>query len=101
MLSLMKNANQVQGVLNMGLENFALSVVEPATFNEAVKYDEWKIAMQSEYYAIMKNQTWKIVDFPHDVKPISCKQVYIIKYKVNGDIDKYKAILVAKDFSQK
>ena len=25
---------------NMGLENFALSVVEPATFNEAVKYDE-------------------------------------------------------------
>ena len=27
---------------NMGSENFALSVVEPTTFNEAVEYDEWK-----------------------------------------------------------
>ena len=30
---------------NMGLENFALLVVELDTFNEAVEYDEWKIAM--------------------------------------------------------
>ena len=63
----------------MGSENFALSVVEPATFNEAVEYDEWKMAMQSEYDAVMKNQTWKIVDCPHDVKPIGCKWVYRIK----------------------
>ena len=54
---------------NMGSENFSFSVVEPATFNEVVEYDEWKIAMQSEYDAVMKNQTWKIVDCPHDVKP--------------------------------
>ena len=41
----------------MGSENFSLSVVEPATFNEAIEYDEWKIAMQSKYDAVMKNQT--------------------------------------------
>ena len=86
---------------NMGSENFALSVVEPTTYNEAVEYDEWKMAMQSEYDAVMKNQTWKIVDCPHDVEPIGCKWVYRIKYKANGDIDKYKARLVAKGFAQK
>ena len=85
----------------MGSENFALSVVEPATFNEAIEYDEWKMAMQSEYDAVMKNQTWKIVDCPHDVKPIGCKWVYKIKYKANGDIDKYKERLVEKGFAQK
>ena len=57
--------------------------------------------MQSEYDVVMKNQTWKIVDCPHDVKPIGCKWVYIIKYKANGDIDKYNARLVAKGFAQK
>ena len=57
--------------------------------------------MQSEYDAVMKNQTWKIVDCPHDVKPIGCKWVYRIKYKANGDIDKYKARLVAKGFAHK
>ena len=57
--------------------------------------------MQSEYDAVMKNRTWKIVDCPHDVKPIGCKWVYRIKYKANGDIDKYKARLVAKGFAQK
>ena len=43
----------------------------------------------------------KIVDCPHDVKPIGCKWVYIIKYKANGDIDKYKERLVEKGFAQK
>ena len=93
MLSLMKKGKQVQGVL--------IWVQKPVTFNEAVEHGEWKMAMQSEYDAVMKNQTWKIVDCPHNVKPIGCKWVYRIKYKANGDIDKYKARLVAKGFAQK
>ena len=54
---------------NIGSKFFSLSVVEPAAFNEAIEYDEGKIAMLSEYGAVIKNQTWKIVDCPHDVKP--------------------------------
>ena len=45
--------------------------------------------------------TWKIGECPRDVKPISCKWVYIIKYKVNGEVDKYKDRLVAKQFAHK
>jgi hypothetical protein len=57
--------------------------------------------MQCEYDAVIKNQTWKIVECPKDVKPIGCKWVYRIKYKENGEIDKYKARLVTKGFAQK
>jgi hypothetical protein len=48
----------------------------------------------------MGNNTWKLVDFPQDVKTIKSKWVYRIKYKLDEMIDKYKARLVDKDFSQ-
>ena len=44
--------------------------------------------MVDEYQGIQDNNTWKLVDFPQNVKPIRCKWVYQIKYKKNGDIDK-------------
>ena len=56
--------------------------------------------MLDEYQAVQDNNTWKLVDCPQNVKPIGCKWVYHIKYKKNGEIDKYKARLVAKCFAQ-
>ena len=38
---------------------------------------------------------------PKDKKPIGCKLIYKPKFKANGSIDKYKARLVAKKYSQK
>jgi hypothetical protein len=58
---------------------------------------QWKVNMR----LVIKNKTWKIVDCPPNVKPIGCKWVYRIKYKENGEIDKFKARLVEKGFSQK
>ena len=57
--------------------------------------------MQCEYEAVIKNQTWIILKRPKNVKPIGCKWVYIIKYKANGEVDRYKEILVVKGFSHK
>ncbi|GKA56164.1 indole-3-acetic acid-amido synthetase GH3.17 [Tanacetum coccineum] len=37
---------------------------------------------------------------PKDVKPISCKWVYKIKRRTNGSVERYKARLVARGFSQ-
>ena len=56
--------------------------------------------MVDEYQAVQDNNTWKLVDCPHNVKPIGCKWVCRIKYKKNGEIDKYKARLFAKGFAQ-
>eukprot|EP00253_Pinus_taeda_P010051 PITA_10051 len=52
--------------------------------------------MQKEYDALMKNETWKLVDPPLGTKPIGCKWVYKNKYKADGSLDKHKARLVAK-----
>eukprot|EP00253_Pinus_taeda_P036184 PITA_36184 len=69
---------------------------EPASFKEAASHDAWKEVMQKEYDALIKNDTWKLVDPPLGTKPIGCKWVYKSKYKADGSLDKHKARLVAK-----
>ncbi|KAH9296875.1 hypothetical protein KI387_028557, partial [Taxus chinensis] len=46
------------------------------------------------------NHTWDLVSLPKGRKMVRCKWVYRTKDIVDGSIDKYKARLVAKDFSQ-
>eukprot|EP00253_Pinus_taeda_P013624 PITA_13624 len=57
--------------------------------------------MQKEYDALIKNDTWKLVDPTFGTKPIGCKWVYKNKYKADGSLDKHKARLVAKGFAMK
>jgi histone deacetylase 1/2 len=57
--------------------------------------------MNSEYQALLRNNTWKLVPRPIDKNIIGCKWVYKIKKKPDGTIDKYKARLVAKEFKQR
>ncbi|KAE8688597.1 hypothetical protein F3Y22_tig00110963pilonHSYRG00163 [Hibiscus syriacus] len=73
---------------------------EPETFEEASKSSEWMTAMKEEIDALQQNQTWDIVPKIKDVKLISCKWVYKIKRRPDGLIERYKARLVARGFSQ-
>ncbi|KAE8669333.1 hypothetical protein F3Y22_tig00112249pilonHSYRG00290 [Hibiscus syriacus] len=73
---------------------------EPEMFEEASKSSEWMTAMKEEIDALQQNQTWDIVPKIKDVKPISCKWVYKIKRRPDGSIERYKARLVARGFSQ-
>lgn len=41
-----------------------------------------------------------MVDLPVGKKPVGCRWIFIIKYKVDGDIERFKARLVAKGYSQ-
>ena len=75
-------------------------VYEPLVFEEAKRKPEWENAMATEHESLMKNQTWDLTPLPPGKKPIGCKWVYKVKYKVDGTRDKYKARLVAKGFSQ-
>jgi hypothetical protein len=61
---------------------------------------EWECAMQEEYDSLMANNTWTLVPLPVRRKPVSCKWVFKIKQGANGDVDRYKARLVARGFTQ-
>jgi Reverse transcriptase (RNA-dependent DNA polymerase) len=77
------------------------STFEPQTYSEAKGTPEWEQAMDAEFQSLQKNHTWTLSDLPEGKKPISCKWIYKVKYKANGTLDKYKARLVARGFSQK
>ncbi|KAJ0596006.1 putative RNA-directed DNA polymerase [Helianthus annuus] len=75
--------------------------VEPSSYKEASRDPKWVEAMNLEMEALLKNQTWELVELPVGRKPIGCKWVYRIKYKSNGEIERYKARLVAKGYNQR
>eukprot|EP00253_Pinus_taeda_P002074 PITA_02074 len=86
--------------------NFALmanlhSIFEPQTYSEAKGTSEWEQAMGAEFQSLQRNHTWTLSNLHEGKKPISCKWVYKVKYKADGTLDKYKARLVARGFSQK
>lgn len=74
--------------------------VEPENFEQASVMEGWILAMNQEYDALMRNQTWELTPKPSDVKPISCKWVYKVKRKADGSVERLKARLVARGFSQ-
>lgn len=50
----------------------------------------------------MSNNTWELVDLPRGRKPaISSKWIFKKKLKPDGSIDKYKARLVVRGFTQR
>eukprot|EP00253_Pinus_taeda_P036695 PITA_36695 len=90
-----------QSTVNFALMANIHSIFEPQTYSEAKGTPEWEQAMDIEFQSLQKNHTWTLSDLPEGKKPISCKWVYKVKYKANGTLDKYKARLVARGFSQK
>jgi len=76
---------------------------EPQNIEEALTCEnskEWECAMQEEYNSLMANNTWTLVPFPLGRKPVFCKWVFKIKQGVNGEVERYKARLVARGFTQ-
>ena len=49
----------------------------------------------------MKSDVWDIVPKPENKSVVSSKWIYKIKHVSYGSIEKYKAIFVARGFSQK
>ncbi|XP_070041639.1 uncharacterized mitochondrial protein AtMg00820-like [Nicotiana tomentosiformis] len=82
------------------LEKFS-HLTEPQTFKEDVEDSRWIEAMKQEVKALEDNNTGKVVDLPVRKNVIGSKWVYKIKFKADGDIDRFKARLVANGYSQR
>ena len=50
--------------------------------------------------SLFKNQTWDLVPLPSGRKLVRCRWVYMTKSAIDGQINRYKAKLVAKGFQQ-
>jgi hypothetical protein len=73
---------------------------EPASFEEALRYENWRLAMLDQFTSIEDNGTWVLVDPPPGVRAIGLKWVFKTKRDEAGLISKYKGRLVAKGYVQ-
>ena len=56
--------------------------------------------MNEEYRSLLANNTWDLVPLPKGRKLVRCRWVYKTKFGPDGKVDRHKARLVAKVFSQ-
>ena len=78
----------------------ASSKIEPKSFKEASQLDKLIKAMNVEIEALEANHTWILTDLPPNKSTIGCKWVYKVKHKADGLVERYKAKLVAKGYTQ-
>lgn len=76
---------------------------EPKTYEQAIESDDhkqWEKAMDEEYDSLIKNGTWNLVNPPIDQKVIDNRWVFKLKQNTDGSIDRFKARLVVRGFTQ-
>lgn len=61
----------------------------------------WKSAIEEELASLEKNNTWRLVEPPTGRKLIDNKWVFKVKRNSDGDVERYKARLVARGFTQR
>uniref|UniRef100_A0A2N9GQ28 Reverse transcriptase Ty1/copia-type domain-containing protein n=1 Tax=Fagus sylvatica TaxID=28930 RepID=A0A2N9GQ28_FAGSY len=80
---------------------FALATLhEPHTYREASTNPLWQQAMADELDALHKTHTWDMTTLPPSKSAVGCKWVYKIKTRADGSVERYKARLVARGFTQ-
>ncbi|CAM8941255.1 unnamed protein product [Rhodiola kirilowii] len=56
--------------------------------------------MEDEIQALESNITWQVIPLPHGKNAVSSKWIFRVKRHSDGSIERYKARLVAREFSQ-
>ena len=60
----------------------------------------WKAATIEEMSALVKINTWEIVKLPPNKRVVGCRWVFTRKHNADGNVERYKARLVAQGFTQ-
>lgn len=90
-----EDVNEVDAIASL-----VLFAGDPISVEEALEREEWKNAMKDELQSIKKNHTWESCDLPKGKIPIGLKWIFKTKFLADGSIQKYKARLVVRGFTQ-
>lgn len=77
---------------------------DPINFSQAMRSPnslKWVDSMKDEMKSMAGNDVRDLVKLPEEKKPIGCKWIFKTKRDSKGNIERYKACLVAKGFTQK
>ena len=75
------------------------STPEPITVRK-MKNEKWIDTMKDEINSLKRNSVRDLIQLPEGRKAIGCKWLYKIKYDADGNVERYKARLVAQGFNQ-
>ena len=76
-------------------------ISKPHSYAQAAAIPEWHLAMECEFQALLKNETWTLCPRPPDKNVVSSKWVFKSKRRLNGSIEKLKARLVVVGYLQR
>jgi hypothetical protein len=75
---------------------------DPTSFEEAMRSDhssKWLKAMEDEMKSMSTNKVWDLEIIPKRAKTVGCKWIYKTKYDSQGNVERFKARLMAKGFT--
>lgn len=76
------------------------SVSAPKIIGEAMSHFGWRQAMIAEMTALHSNATWELVSLSPGKSTVGCRWIYTVKVGPDGQIDRLKARLVTKGYTQ-
>ena len=77
--------------------------IDPKNVNQAMSSQnakEWKQAMENEINSLKKNKVWSLVKLPEGKKAIGSKWIFKQKRDADGNVERFKARLVAQGYNQ-
>jgi hypothetical protein len=82
----------------------AVSTTDPHTYRLAMQSpdrEHWQDACNTEVFNLEANRTWELTELPPGKKVVNSGWVFKVKRLADGSIERYRACLVAKGFSQR
>jgi hypothetical protein len=77
-----------------------LETFDPITYSNVEGRHEWEQAMQTNIVSLSKNHTWDSVPRLQGKNIVKCRWIYRTKFSSEGVVERHKAHLVVKGFSQ-
>ncbi|KAB1212300.1 Retrovirus-related Pol polyprotein from transposon TNT 1-94 [Morella rubra] len=74
--------------------------LEPTSVTEALKYLEWRQAMEAEFQALLQTRTWTLVPSHSAQNVLGCKWIFRTKFHADGSVEQRKVLFVTKGFHQ-